>query len=86
MDQQVKPRPVQGCVSAGVPAEVSFTFLFYILHSGTHFSKVPETFGARKALFVSFVCIQDRGFNSFEGNTTQLLVSEIKRTGLQGFH
>ena len=36
----------------------------------TRFSKVPVTFRARKAVYVSCVYIQDRGCNSFEGNTT----------------
>ena len=50
--------------------------------SGPRFSKVPETFRARKAVFVSSVYIQERAFDSFEGNTTQLLVYETKWTGL----
>ena len=49
--------------------------------AGARFSKVPETFRVRKAVFVSYVYIQDRGFNSLEGNTTQLLVYETKWTG-----
>ena len=51
----------------------------YTERSGARFSKVSETFRARKAVFVSCVYIQDRGF---KGDTTQLLIYETKRTGL----
>ena len=47
------------------------------------FSEVSETFRARKDVFVSCVYIQNQGFNSSEGNTTQLSsVYGTKWTGL----
>ena len=49
---------------------------------GACFSNVPVTFGARKAVCVCCVCVQDQSFNNFENNTMKLSVDETKLTGM----
>ena len=53
--------------------------LFKLL--GTRFLRIPVNFGARKAVYICCICIQDLSFNCFENDTMKLSVNEAKLTG-----